>query len=199
MSLYDGFSAKRVVRVGDSPTRLESTVRPCPPTAFLGLRRMVSTDDWDSIRRASYRLAGYSCQVCGGRGDDWPVAAKVLWEYDSSTSDEHGYGVQRLEGVASLCPTCLDALSRVDDYLRYGIGRGVDEAVGLLAEAAGRDFEDLAREVEALEDETLRLAELPWAVDLSPLEGMPGYCRVPEVTDVSVTVWHGDGIVTGGV
>jgi len=47
-----------------------------------------------------YRQAGYACEVCGGKGQEYPVAAHEEWNYDD---DKY---VQRLVRLVALCPAC---------------------------------------------------------------------------------------------
>lgn len=63
--------------------------------------------EWDTLRKACYEKAGHKCEVCGGVG--WRtykgvrksiVECHEVWAYD----DEKG--VQTLEGLVALCPTC---------------------------------------------------------------------------------------------
>ena len=67
---------------------------------FKNVRSEVSKDEWDVLRRASYRKANYKCEVCGGVGDKHPVECHEIWDYDDK---KH---VQKLVGLISLCPAC---------------------------------------------------------------------------------------------
>jgi len=72
-----------------------------PATSFgQNLRALLCEADWDRLRRATYRAAGYRCEVCGGRGPDHPVECHELWVYDDQAH------VQRLERLVALCPDC---------------------------------------------------------------------------------------------
>ena len=64
------------------------------------LRSLLSKEEWDILRKGCYRRADYVCEVCGGRGDEWPVECHEIWEYNDSTS------IQRLAGLIALCPSC---------------------------------------------------------------------------------------------
>jgi len=57
------------------------------------LRSELSTKDWDTLRRESYHLASYKCEVCGGVGPRHPVECHEIWHYDDA------YHVQRLDGL----------------------------------------------------------------------------------------------------
>ncbi|MBW1729023.1 MAG: HNH endonuclease [Deltaproteobacteria bacterium] len=77
------------------------TIELVPRTAwYKNLRSELSKEQWDELRRASYKAAGYRCEICGGKGDKWPVEAHEIWEYDDK---KH---IQKLIGIISLCPLC---------------------------------------------------------------------------------------------
>ena len=72
-----------------------------PSTAwYTNVRSNVSKEEWDIIRKKCYRLANYKCEVCGGKGDKWPVECHEIWHYDDKNK------VQTLIGLISLCPNC---------------------------------------------------------------------------------------------
>jgi len=60
----------------------------------------LSKAQWDKLRKASYKKAGYRCEICGGKGSKWPVECHERWEYDDQNK------IQILKGLISLCPTC---------------------------------------------------------------------------------------------
>lgn len=64
------------------------------------LRSLFSKEKWATMKQACYRSAGFRCEVCGGRGEKWPVEAHEVWEYD----DMHL--VQIFKRVCALCPSC---------------------------------------------------------------------------------------------
>ena len=67
---------------------------------FSNVRDHVTQEQWDRIRRKTYRDANYVCQVCGGRGEKWPVECHEIWQYDDKNH------VQKLAGLTALCPDC---------------------------------------------------------------------------------------------
>jgi len=79
----------------------EITIDMIPRGSFYNnLRSHLSKNDWDIIRRACYQKAGYACEVCGGKGDKWPVECHEIWSFDDEKQ------VQKLEGTIALCPAC---------------------------------------------------------------------------------------------
>lgn len=72
-----------------------------PSTAFYkNLRDVLSSSDWDKLRRASYRKANYRCEICNGVGKNHPVECHEIWEYNDKKR------IQKLKGLISLCPSC---------------------------------------------------------------------------------------------
>ena len=72
-----------------------------PATSWgANLRSALPRSDWDRLRKKAYRLAGYKCEICGGKGPKHPVECHEVWEYDD---ERH---VQRLERLIALCPAC---------------------------------------------------------------------------------------------
>ena len=63
----------------------------------------LSKDQWDKLRKESYRKANYKCEICGEKGPKWPVECHEIWHYDD---EKH---TQTLKGLISLCPTCHKA------------------------------------------------------------------------------------------
>ena len=85
----------------DSAPAARLTIELVPSTCwYSNVRSEISQADWDVIRRAAYRAAGYRCEVCGGRGPQHPVECHESWHYDDQQL------VQRLERMIALCPPC---------------------------------------------------------------------------------------------
>jgi hypothetical protein len=67
---------------------------------FSNVRDHVDKDTWDRLRKATYKQAGYRCEVCGGQGPKWPVECHEVWRYDDQKR------IQKLTGLIALCPSC---------------------------------------------------------------------------------------------
>lgn len=77
------------------------TIELVPQTCwFSNVRDHVDKLTWDRLRRQTYRKANYGCQVCGGRGPQWPVECHEIWHYDDANH------IQKLMGLIALCPHC---------------------------------------------------------------------------------------------
>ena len=77
------------------------TVDLVPQSAWYdNLRALLQPAEWDVVRGVTYRGANYRCQICGGRGEKWPVEAHERWAFDDAA------GVQSLRAIEALCPAC---------------------------------------------------------------------------------------------
>jgi hypothetical protein len=69
-------------------------------TFFTNVRSLVRKNEWDSIRKKCYSIAGNKCEICGGKGERWPVECHEIWQYNFATN------MQSLKGLIALCPAC---------------------------------------------------------------------------------------------
>ena len=70
-----------------------------PETAWgNNIRTFFTKTEWDKLRRECYRKAGYVCEICGGKGPEWPVECHEVWEYKN--------GKQKLIRLIAICPKC---------------------------------------------------------------------------------------------
>lgn len=81
------------------------TVDLIPSTSWWeNVRSKMPKAEWDRLRKHSYRMANYRCEVCEGSGLEqgyrWPVECHEVWSYDEATR------VQKLVRLISLCPKC---------------------------------------------------------------------------------------------
>ena len=77
------------------------TIELVPRSAwFKNLRSMIPPEQWDSLRRGTYRRVGYKCEICGGVGPRHPVECHEKWEYDDANH------IANLVGLYGLCPAC---------------------------------------------------------------------------------------------
>lgn len=72
-----------------------------PSTSWYNnVRSNFSKEDWDVLRKACYKKAGYKCEICSGRGHEWPVECHEVWAFDD---EKH---IQKLVRLIALCPMC---------------------------------------------------------------------------------------------
>ena len=61
------------------------------------VRKLVSKEAWDKIRREQYKKAGYNCEICGAEKE---LHCHEKWEYDDEKHE------QKLVGFVALCKNC---------------------------------------------------------------------------------------------
>lgn len=69
---------------------------------FSNVRDHATTNQWDTLRRATYKRYGNICAICKGRGPKWPVECHEAWKY--VIHEERN--VQKLHYLVALCPSC---------------------------------------------------------------------------------------------
>ena len=84
---------------------MKLTIELVPKTAwYSNVRSNVTKDEWDIIRKKSYKKANYVCEICNDNGKNQgynhPVECHEIWEYDDEKN------IQKLGGLISLCPKC---------------------------------------------------------------------------------------------
>lgn len=82
-----------------TPPRL--TVELVPRTCwFENIRSNVTKEQWNYLKKKTSEKANRKCEICGGRGPQWPVECHEIWQYDDANH------IQRLNGLVALCPSC---------------------------------------------------------------------------------------------
>lgn len=77
------------------------TIELVPKTCWFSNVRSNSTQNqWNQLKKMTFRKAGYLCEICGGKGPKWPVECHEIWHYDDEAL------IQKLEGLIALCPSC---------------------------------------------------------------------------------------------
>lgn len=84
---------------------MKLTIELVPRTSwYSNVRSEVTKSEWDVIRRAAYKKAGYKCEICGDSGTNQGFKHQVecheIWDYDDDKKK------QTLEGMIALCPRC---------------------------------------------------------------------------------------------
>jgi len=102
------------------------TINLVPQTCWCSnVRKQATKQQWDILRKETYRQAGYVCEVCGGKGSRWPVECHERWQYQVDKDE----CTQRLHGLIALCPAC----HAVKHYGRSQVIGREDEAAAHLA------------------------------------------------------------------
>ncbi|CAM5772312.1 hypothetical protein BMIN10S_03872 [Bosea minatitlanensis] len=148
------------------PPYIVSEMVPAPCWG-VNLRSLLPAEVWEALRRECSQQAGHRCQVCGGRGPDWPVECNEQWQYleDPATP---GIGVQKLLRLAALCPTChtIKHLGKAQIDGRY------KQALEQLCYVNGWSFEQTDEHAEQAFDTWERRSGMEWHFDLGALVGM---------------------------
>jgi len=66
------------------------------------VRTVASEDQWDTLRKATYKHYNYKCAVCEGTGSKWPVECHEVWSYSILPKGN----TQKLQYLVALCPSC---------------------------------------------------------------------------------------------
>lgn len=84
--------------------KMKLSIELVPKTSWYNnVRSNVSGEEWDTIRKKSYRLANYRCEICGDIGTNQGVKHAVECHEIFDYTDE---GKQVLTQFISLCPRC---------------------------------------------------------------------------------------------
>jgi hypothetical protein len=55
-------------------SEIKLTLELIPKTCwFSSVRKQMSDEQWKAVRRHTFSNTHYVCEICGGRGDSWPV------------------------------------------------------------------------------------------------------------------------------
>jgi hypothetical protein len=137
------------------------TIELVPKTCwFANLRSIVKSEDWDILRKETYKLAGYYCEICGGKGVQWPVECHEVWEYDDERK------IQRLKKLIALCPSCHEV-----KHVGYANIRNRGEiAIKHLAKINEWSINEAEVYVKQCFETWVRRSKFNWHLDLSYLE-----------------------------
>jgi hypothetical protein len=149
-----------VTSAKDEPRTL-LTIELVPKTCwYRNVRSHVSAQEWERLKALTFGRAGRRCEICGGRGERWPVECHEIFSYD----DENR--VQKLERLAALCPRCHE----VKHIGLAGMRGRRREAVEHLARVNGWSTEDALIYIEVCFEVWSRRSLHPWRLDISYLD-----------------------------
>jgi hypothetical protein len=78
--------------------QLKLLIELVPSTSWYdNLRKVLPQEEWDKIRKKSYKDAGYKCTICSVQGK---LNCHEVWNYNDETH------VQKLEGFIAICDLC---------------------------------------------------------------------------------------------
>lgn len=147
----------------ERPLKAQLTIELVPATCwFSNVRSHVSAADWEKCKRFVRARSGDRCEICGGRGDWWPVECHEIWRYDLPTE------TQILDGLIALCPLChqVKHLGHTQMRSKMAFTRAVSHFASV-NDYSSREAED--RIIAAFDLWRARSA-YDWALDISWLD-----------------------------
>jgi len=140
------------------------TVELVPKTSwYSNVRSEVSSSTWNKIKKITAKEANYCCEICGSRGDRWPVECHEVWEYDDRNQ------IQKLIGFQALCPSC----HRVK-HIGLAFARGnAAEVLKHLANINGWTKSETQDYLQGVVDTWNSRSSHNWELDLTLLETEP--------------------------
>lgn len=126
---------------------------------FTNVRSNVSKSEWDILRKACYKKAGYRCEICGGVGENHPVECHEIWEYNDEDN------IQTLKGLIALCPNC----HKVKHPGLAGMNGDGDIVIKQLMGVNGWDRETANEYIGACFEIWERRSRKEWKLDISYL------------------------------
>ncbi len=137
------------------------TIELVPQTCwYSNVRSNVSQDDWEKLKKITFKRAGYRCEICGGRGTKWWVECHERWEYDDVRH------IQKLVGLLALCPACHEV-----KHMGLATTRGhAAQATDHLARVNDWTLADAEAYVEVCFEVWSQRSKHEWQLDISCLQ-----------------------------
>lgn len=131
------------------------------------VRSRLSRQDWDTIRQACYKAAGWRCEICSGIGTKHRVEAHEIWSYDDVAH------TQTLVRTIALCPRCHQA-KHIGRTLSVCGPETQDAVLAHIKQVNGWTDEELLAALDAAFDLHARRSQYHWAVDISWIDRILG-------------------------
>ena len=136
------------------------TIELVPKTSwYKNVRSNVPAAQWERLKKLTFSRAHNACEICGGRGEKWPVECHEVFAYD----DERY--IQTLVRLVALCPSCHE----VKHIGLAGVRGNRRRALAHLARVNHWSMEDANHYVEACFELWSRRSCHQWKLDLSYL------------------------------
>ncbi len=142
---------------------------------FENVRSNVSAEQWNELKKRTSQKANRNCEVCGGRGPQWPVECHEIWQYNDINH------IQKLEGLTALCPSCHEVKHIGLTQLK---GKEV-EATAHLAIVNGWSYFTAEQYVEQAFEVWEQRSKYAWTLDISWLESLGVPLRRTDDSDSS--------------
>lgn len=157
-----------------------------PKTAwFSNLRSELTEDEWDRVKKATFKAAGYLCEICGGKGPKHPVECHEKWIYEEQSN------TQILAGTIALCPACHEAT-------HYGLARvknRSEQAKSHLMKVNGWGYKQVIQHInDAMSDYDFR-SKVNWVLDA---RWLLGFVPLSAATKKKIQD-HAKGVIERGI
>ena len=140
---------------------MKLTIELVPSTSwFSNLRSLLSSEEWNKVKKGCYKHAGYKCEICSGVGPTHPVECHETWEYDEKT------GIQKLVCIVALCPSCHE----VKHFGLAGIKGRTNEAIAHFCKVNGCQVPEAEKYIDEAFATWNKRSEQEWELDVSMLE-----------------------------
>jgi len=131
------------------------------------LRSILKKNDWDKVRKFSYKKARYRCDICG-RKTVKPQCHEV-WQYD----DKHN--IQKLVKLESLCSTCHSCKHMGFAFKRYYEGKlDIERIINHFTNINKISMEEFSEYVKKTFEQWENRSKEKWKLDISYLKK---YCK----------------------
>lgn len=168
-----GYLADKRAEIKQLFGRPKLTIALVPKTCWCSnVRDHATKQQWDVLRKATYRTAGHVCEICGGKGPKWPVECHEKWQYRI----RKGVKTQILRGLIALCPSC-HAVKHMGRSIVVGEG---DNAMVHLAAVNDWTEEQVEHYLNLVFDIWERRSRYEWNLDLSWLKDNYGLDLQPK-------------------
>jgi hypothetical protein len=144
---------------------------------YSNVRSMVTTAEWNKIRKLSYASANNKCEICGddglNQGYKHRVECHEVWEYNDKDN------TQKLVKLISLCPTC-HAVKHIGRAIAMGKEQVCFKQMGKVNKWTPEQIQEHI--VESFELHKTR-SKHKWGLDLSLLSKEPYNIELKENTE----------------
>ena len=127
---------------------------------YKNVRSNVSKGEWERLKKITFSRSGYKCEICGGRGPNWPVECHEIFAYNDQ---QH---IQKLVKLMALCPACHE----VKHIGLAGLRGKANSAKAHLAKVNGWSLEDANLYIEGCFEIWHQRSRHQWELDLSYLK-----------------------------
>lgn len=127
------------------------------PIQYINLRSLLPKEQWDKLRRATYKRVKYRCEICGGKGPDHPVECHEEWNYDEDDC------VAKIVELHGLCPACHEC----KHVGLAGLNGRMEEVIAHLCKINGYDRQMAVRCISSAFEIWEQRSKWAWTIDVN--------------------------------